>query len=211
MLVTVISDTHGFHDHVALPGGDLLIHCGDVAPRRSTGNDVADTEPFLSWFERQDYARKVFIAGNHDWLFQRDPQRARRLVAHFPNVTYLQDSATEVGGMKLYGSPWTPQFYHWAFMLPRRSLDLKRVWAKIPDDTDVLITHGPSYGVLDINDEGQHGGCEVLARRVDTLQRLRLHAFGHFHGSHGRVDHFVNASVCNDDYEPVNAPVTLQL
>lgn len=207
MLVTIISDTHGLHDCVTLPGGDLLIHCGDVSP----AGEIADVERFLSWYRRQDYARKVFIAGNHDWLFQREPQRARRLVAQFPSVCYLQDSAVEVGGLKLYGSPWTPQFYDWAFMLPRRSLDLARVWAKIPDDTNVLITHGPPYRVLDINPSGEHAGCEAMARRVDGLGRLRLHAFGHIHTSYGIANGSVNASVCNDSYEPVNAPVTLTL
>lgn len=207
MKITILSDTHGLHDSVTLPGGDLLIHCGDVSPK----GDVADIANFLAWFSRQEYANKVFIAGNHDWLFQRDPKRARKLVLKFPAVCYLQDSAVEVAGLKLYGSPWSPQFYNWAFMLPRRGLELAKVWAKIPADTDVLITHCPPYGVLDIDPLGQHGGCEVLARRVDALDRLRLHVFGHFHDSHGRVNGFVNASICNGQYEPVNAPVTLDL
>ena len=207
MQVTVISDTHGLHESVTLPGGDLLIHCGDVSPK----GDLADIERFLSWFSRQDYSDKVFIAGNHDWLFQRDPRRARNLVLSFPAVSYLQDSAMEVGGLKLYGSPWSPQFYDWAFMLPRRGPELAKVWAQIPSDTDVLITHTPPYDVLDLDATGQRGGCEALARRVDALERLRLHAFGHQHRSHGRTNGFVNASVCDNDYEPINPPVTLTL
>ena len=210
MRITIISDTHGLHEHVTLPGGDLLIHCGDV----SNFGEPADVERFLSWYRQQEYANKVFIAGNHDWLFQSRPGLAAKILSKFSRVVYLQDGDVEIAGLKLYGSPWSPEFCHWAFNLPRRGVQLAQVWSKIPDDTDILITHTAPYGILDADLHGNHAGCEVLARRVSALH-LKAHVFGHLHAGHGVVNigdtHFVNASTCNDRYEPINEPVTLEL
>ncbi len=59
------------------------------------------------------------------------------------NVTYLEDSETSIKGVSIYGSPWQPEFCDWAFNLPRKSEALREKWAKIPDKSDIVITHGP--------------------------------------------------------------------
>jgi predicted phosphohydrolase len=210
MQVTLISDTHGRHGQLVLPGGDLLIHAGDVSPQ----GRVEEVEQFLAWYDRQPYRYRVFIAGNHDWLFERSPATVRQLLARYSALIYLQDRAVVIGGLQLYGSPWSPEFCHWAFNRPRRSAELARVWAQIPDATDVLITHTAPYQCRDLDSHLQPAGCEVLARRCADLH-LKLHVFGHFHASYGQqVDGAtvqVNASTCTEQYEPDNPPITLTL
>jgi Icc-related predicted phosphoesterase len=141
---------------------------------------------------------------------------------------YLCDSGTEFGGLKIYGSPWTPEFFQWAFM-KKRGPELKAVWDKIPDDVDILITHGPPYGILDKvdlssrGDEFKHAGCEDLLRRLEDI-KPKLHVFGHIHSDGGkqliykRPGHgsenntlCVNASIMDEDYNPVNRPVDIEL
>ncbi|MCA1609264.1 MAG: metallophosphoesterase, partial [Acidobacteria bacterium] len=134
------------------------------------------------------------------------------------NVRYLQDETFEIDGLKIYGSPWQPRFYDWAFNL-MRGRELREKWALIPDDVDVLVTHGPPQKILDAAPTA-HGfsneGCEELRKRVEELRgRLLLHVFGHIHCGYGVEEllgvKFVNASVCDELYQPVNAPVVVEL
>lgn len=115
--------------------------------------------------------------------------------------------------MKIYGSPWQPWFYDWAFNLPRGDA-LREKWDLIPGDVDVLITHGPPHGILDRNLEGENCGCEELHAAVDRI-KPKVHAFGHIHLSHGtgRAGNtlFVNASICTERYDPWQAPVVVDL
>jgi predicted phosphodiesterase len=206
--IVAISDTHGFHDRVAVPDGDVLIHCGDS----TIYGNYAEVATFLTWFSSQPHRHKLFIAGNHDWLFAKSIGVALSRIP--PNVTYLQDNAATIDGVKFWGSPWQPEFCGWAFNLPRgRALADK--WATIPDDVDVLITHGPPAGILDtIRPAGLPLGCGDLRERVANMPRLKLHAFGHIHGGYGVrqiAAGFVNASVCDEAYNPVNAPVVVDL
>jgi hypothetical protein len=127
-----LSDTHGLHEEIAVPDGDILIHAGDFG-RRGT---LAELVQFHAWLLRQPHKHKIFVAGNHDWCFETQPNAARDTMR---GVTYLQDEAVTILGLKFYGSPWQPRFLDWAFNLDRGE-PLKRVWAKIPADTDVLIT-----------------------------------------------------------------------
>ncbi|SDW98027.1 metallophosphatase domain-containing protein [Marinobacter mobilis] len=210
MKLTVISDTHGMHEKIArIPHGDVLIHAGDSLGRGT----LEELEALNDWLGRLPHRHKILIAGNHDWCFQNEPEEARRLVT---NAVYLEDSGIEIDGLQFWGSPWTPEFFDWAFNLPRGDA-LARRWAQIPDSTDVLITHGPPMNILDQVGErfgGQHVGCEALAERVAQLQ-LRAHLFGHIHESHGReqIDRclYINASTCNGQFRPDNAPVSVQL
>ena len=138
--------------------------------------------------------------------------QARALLTH---ATYLEDQAVEIDGIRFYGSPFTPEFFEWAFMLPRGEA-LRAKWASIPDDVDVLITHGPPHGVLDATVRGEPAGCEALALRIQDIAP-RLHLFGHIHEGYGQSDdaatgtHFVNASICTFDYRPKNQPVVYDL
>jgi predicted phosphohydrolase len=219
MRLVIISDTHNFHRQLVLPDGDVLIHAGD-----STGTGtVPEVTDFLQWFASQPHSHKLMIAGNHDWLFEKSPGYADMLLSQVPSVTYLQDSGVVIDGVRFWGSPWQPWFHSWAFNLERGSAIAER-WALIPDGTQVLITHGPPFGMLDwIRPGTTNLGCEELKKRVAQLYRLRVHAFGHIHGGYGRYDEtedfdanyietrFVNASICNEAYEPVNAPIVVEL
>lgn len=206
--IVCLSDTHNCHDQITVPDGDILIHAGD-ATIRGTHSEVED---FLSWFSRLPHRHKIFVAGNHDWLFETENEFARILSAKF-NLNYLQDSSIEIGNLKVYGSPWQPRFYDWAFNL-NRGAEIAEKWAVIPDETDILITHGPPCGILDQTPRGDNAGCEELYKRVIEINP-KMHIFGHIHLGYGKLKTaatiFVNASNCNENYEPTNPPIIVDL
>jgi Icc-related predicted phosphoesterase len=219
MKVTLISDTHTKHHQVTkdLPGGDLLIHAGDIM---NSGYHESDVYEFLDWFENQldKYSSVMFIAGNHDRCFESHSQKIKEILAKYPGVTYLQDTpmlyvneeATQ--DCKIYGSPWQPEFFNWAFNLPRNGEEMKARWDAIPDDTDILVTHGPPHGYLDVpGGQSIRVGCEMLRYRVDEI-KPKIHVFGHIHGSYGHYynghTHFFNASVLDERYTYTNKPFT---
>lgn len=224
MKIVCLSDTHGLHERMTakIPMGDVLIHAGD-ATNVGTPDEV---DQFLRWFGAQPHPHKILVAGNHDRLFEDSPDIAELLLLmHHGDITYLQDSGVEIGGLKFWGSPWQPAFMHWSFNLPRKGAALRRAWNKIPLDTDVLITHCPPHGVLDEvrprptgwgePDSGSGPlGCEELAIRMASL-KPRLHVFGHIHDGYGREERggvtCVNASICVESYRPTNKPIVVTL
>ncbi len=216
MKITFISDTHTKQSYLNLPGGDLLIHAGDIM---NSGYSKSDIHAFCKWFEAQDYTHKIFIAGNHDIMFENHPLEANTIVNNY-DVDYLQDEQLDLWDeedqqLVIYGTPWQPEFCNWAFNLPRNGKELEEKWNAIPKDTDILITHGPPQGHLDISgppyNEGNLG-CELLRVKVDN-QPPKVHVFGHIHGSYGykfhNGTHFINASVLNERYDQVNEPMTI--
>lgn len=216
MEITFISDTHSRHTDITkdLPGGDLLLHSGDFMNSGVKQNEMFS---FCDWFNKLDeYDSKIFIAGNHDILFEQSPTFVKGALSGYKWIDYLQDEEIIVNGVKIYGSPWQPEFYNWAFNLPRRGPGLSSRWENIPNDTDILITHGPPQGILDISgppySQGDLG-CELLRVRVDEL-KPKIHVFGHIHGSYGykfiNGTHFINASVLNEQYEYKNKPLTVK-
>lgn len=216
MEITFISDTHSRHTDITkdLPGGDLLLHSGDFMNSGVKQNEMFS---FCDWFNKLDeYDSKIFIAGNHDILFEQSPTFVKGVLSGYKWIDYLQDEEIIVNGVKIYGSPWQPEFYNWAFNLPRRGPGLSSRWENIPNDTDILITHGPPQGILDISgppySQGDLG-CELLRVRVDEL-KPKIHLFGHIHGSYGykfiNGTHFINASVLNEQYEYKNKPLTVK-
>jgi Icc-related predicted phosphoesterase len=196
MRIALISDSHGKHDGLVLPEADILIHAGDFS-QRGRLNEVQD---FMQWLDRQPHPHKVLIAGNHDFLAEKEPDLFQSLIP--PSVTYLNDSGVEIGGLKIWGSPIQPWFYDWAFNR-QRGAEIRKHWDLIPADTDILITHGPPYGILDKTAQGEVVGCADLMERVNAIQP-RLHVFGHIHEGHGMEQRgkttFVNASVLNLRY-----------
>lgn len=217
MRITFISDTHTKHNQLTtnLPGGDLIIHSGDM----SSMGHKHEIQKFLKWFNGLDnYINKIFIAGNHDWGFQNDPEMCQEQLEFYNKVTYLQDNLKVIGeddetAVKVYGSPWQPEFYNWAFNLPRMGWELKVKWNDIPLDTDILITHGPAWGHLDtIKGHSVPLGCELLAERIKTL-KPKIHVFGHIHTGYGyKFDghtHFFNASVLDESYYYTQKPFTV--
>lgn len=206
MKCVVISDTHGMYRQVVIPDGDVFIHAGDITRRGS----LSEMEDFNDWLGELPHKHKVIIAGNHDWCFERTNEEARAILI---NGTYLQDESVIIGGIKFYGSPWQPEFYNWAFNLPRGD-DLKEKWDFIPNDVDVLITHGPRFGVLDEVLSGERTGCNELLKVVDNIQP-KFHVFGHIHEAYGMVKGSsicsINASTATVRYEPINPAIVFDI
>lgn len=207
MRIVCISDTHNINEALEVPDGDLLIHAGDATAE----GERWEMEKFAEWFKALPHRHKIFVAGNHDWMFERENAEARSL---FDGVHYLEDDGVTIEGLKIHGSPWTPQYKHyvWAYILDR-GLPLAEKWAMIPEDADILVTHCPPYGIMDASGSGEHAGCEDLRRRVVGL-KPRLHVFGHMHPSHGVLEQdgtiFVNASISGDEgYKPDYLPVVI--
>ena len=235
MRIVCISDTHSLHHGMLheLPKGDVLIHAGDLSNKGSE-KDVTD---FIHWYQNlQGYDTKLFIAGNHDFSFEKrlgvrhkgeldwldnllSPENLSQ-----SDVTYLEDSFITIETpefsrpIKFYGSPWQPWFYDWAFNLPRLGTELQEKWNMIPEDTNVLITHGPPNGYGDLvnnwRQPNTNVGCECLINRIGEINPL-VSIFGHIHEGYGvelgDKTLFVNASICNSKYEPINKPIIIDL
>ncbi len=205
MRIKSLSDSHGQHRGVPIPPGDVVIHAGDVSKRGEKG-ELAD---FLDWFGGLPHRYKIFVGGNHDFLLEDAPREFAKMVPD--NCLYLNDSGVEIAGITVWGSPITPFFFDWAFNR-HRGADIRRHWDLIPARVDILVTHGPPYGILDRTARGQCVGCEELLPVVERL-RPRLHVFGHIHEAYGQFERngtrFVNASVLDLHYRRVNAPVVV--
>lgn len=209
MIIDCISDLHGHYPK--LEGGDLLIIGGDLTARDTFGQLAFD---FITWLSNQQYTQKIVIAGNHDGILSKDG--ISDLFRDFG--IYLLDSGTEFQGLKIWGSPWTPTFLKWHFMLDRGA-QIKAKWDLIPDDINILITHGPPYSILDsasTEDENSNKvGCMDLMDTIPRLKNLKLHVFGHIHEAYGHEvingTHFVNASYVDENYIPGNKPIRIEL
>jgi len=176
------------------------------------GGTVERLQCFDEFLGRLPHKHKLFVAGNHDAPFANVTSKEAGVL--LKNATcYLENSGVEIGGVKFWGSPWQPEFFNWAFNLPR-GRRLAEIWALIPDDTEVLITHTPPYGILDRVDSGEHVGCEDLRR---ALQRVKpkVHVFGHVHEDRGVTPQngttFINACICNRYFMAVYDPIVFDL
>ena len=215
MKITCISDTHNQHLHIPpdwLEGGDVLVHAGDVSGRGT----LKEIEAFLEWFNEQPYTHKIMIAGNHDFWFERTTAFVvnEMLQEKYPNITYLNDTGIEIDGVKFWGSPVQPWFYDWAFN--RMGTDICRHWDMIPLDTDVLITHGPMKGILDMTTRGVSTGCPYLLEKSAEMTNLKLFVCGHIHEAYGKFEFpdggvFVNASTLNFNYQVQNKPIVVEI
>jgi len=130
------------------------------------------------------------------------------------NCIYLEDSATQVFGLTVYGTPWQPEFGGWAFNLERGESCLQK-WDMIPDNTDILVTHSPPLGFGDLCITGSRAGCVELLKTVQHRVKPRYHVYGHIHEGYGiRSDGrvvYVNASTCDINYTPCNPPVVFDV
>jgi len=202
MKFIAIADTHGFHRSLEIPAGDILVHAGDLT-RHGTLDDVQEFNDFLGSLP---HPHKIVIAGNHDICFEIYRKACEELLT---NCVYLQDQEVIIDGIKFYGSPWQPWFYDWAFNLERGP----EIWAKwdlIPENTDVLITHGPPYGLGDLTARGYSTGCQDLLEVIDQI-KPKLHIFGHIHEGYGMTSNrdttFINASSTDQMYRLINPPI----
>jgi Icc-related predicted phosphoesterase len=207
MQITLISDTHGQHDQLNLQGGDMLINAGDVCNRGMEFEVLA----FLNWFKNQNYKHKIFIAGNHDWFFEQETNEYIQKIIP-KGVIYLNDSGVCIDGINIWGSPIQPTIFDWAFNR-NRGAAIDQHWQLIPKNTNILITHGPPFGILDQTIRGEAVGCEMLLKKVSEI-KPKLHVFGHIHEGYGLIDKenttFINASVLDIRYNLRNEPVTIE-
>ena len=210
MRLVCISDTHGRHNQIRVPEGDVLIHAGDFTNNGKV-DQVAD---FAEWLDKQPHAHKIAIPGNHDFLCERAPDIAKGIFEQ-TRIRYLVDQTAVIDGVIFYGSPWQPRFCDWAFNLDRGAA-LRAKWDLIPNGVNVLITHGPPQKFLDRTAGGEHVGCEDLARVISKrLVDLSMSVFGHIHEGYGYYRNdgplFVNSSTCSLKYQPINQPIVVDL
>jgi len=237
--IVCISDTHSQVSKMshAVPDGDILIHAGDF----TLCGHLDEVRQFNSWLGSLPHPHKIVVAGNHDLSFDpnfrgshhsssfakdldkhyahegKDGQQeevANDIKKELTNCIYLEDQSVTLRGIKIHGSPWQPEYKNWAFNLPRGEALLDK-WKKIPDDTDILVTHTPPVGYGDLTDSGLHVGCVDLLNSVTRRIKPKFHVFGHVHEGYGvRSDGktvFVNASICNYGYQPENKPIIFDI
>ena len=197
MRILHLSDTHAAHHRLLeLPEADVVVHSGDFC----MVGEEREALDFFNWFCDLPYRHKIFISGNHDsCLYRAD------IDGLDSNVHYLCNSGIEIEGLKFYGVPM--------FMEDCISDRQTRHYSNIPKDTDVLITHSPAYGILDLDDDFNYGSEEILMKLSDL--HLKAHLFGHIHGQHGMTEQngiiFSNGAIMNDDYSKLNMPNIIEI
>ena len=212
MKLVCISDTHGDHEAVSLPMGDVLIHAGDL----SGHGRQSEVQAFMQWLGSRGFEHTLCIGGNHDQFMEQEPALTRQY-AEDNGVTLLNDSGCLVNGFQFWGSPITPRFLNWHFMRDPGE-PIEQHWRLIPADTDVLITHGPPYGIMDTDKRPdgklEYTGCPSLLDRVKQVSP-RLHIFGHIHECYGTLKRdgvtFHNVSTMNEHYRIQHQPVVIEL
>lgn len=197
MKILHLSDTHNCHHRLRnLPEADVVVHSGDFC-MVGTEQEALD---FLNWFCDLPHKHKIFICGNHD-----DCLYGASIEGLDSNVHFLCNSGVEIEGIKFYGIPM--------FLSDCVSERQNQNYAKIPDDTDVLITHSPAYGILDF-DDGINYGSEEILEKISTLN-LKAHLFGHIHAQHGITTLsdtiYSNGAIMNSQYTTLNHPNILEL
>lgn len=223
MKLVLISDTHNNHNEVTLPKGDILIHAGDFTGLGRT----AEIREFNKWLGLQKgrFDHILVIAGNHDKRFELDPTAAEEMLT---NCTYLNQTSVVIDGVKFYGEPRTPSFgYGWVFNVDRHRM-AEEVWSKVPDNMDVLITHGPPYGAGDRvdYDDGigidlfrtpprEQVGCRSQQMMIYGHPTLKLVVCGHIHEDNGLFEingkTIANVSIANHGYRIPDEPTVLEI
>lgn len=233
LTLVCISDTHTHTKGLKIPEGDILIHAGDFS-KTGLPNEIIDFNNFL---KEQPHKYKIVIAGNHDLTFDTEnypfilKAKEEKKKPNFPlkehknlnlfnpkellsEAIYLEDSWVEINGLKFYGSPWSPARSLTAFKL-KRGPKIAKKWEQIPENIDVLITHTPPYGILDLSKTGDNAGCEDLTREIFGRIKPKAHIFGHIHDSHGYTEKngikFVNASSLNKKEATFFDPIVITL
>lgn len=216
MKIVVISDTHGRWNKLTIPECDLLISAGDYS-FRGEEHMVRD---FHKWLNKQPAKHVISVQGNHEkWVEKNFPLAKEIAKEACPRVHFIDEGLIEIEGIKIWCSAWTPFFHNWAWN-SNRGKDIKRHWDLIPEDVDILVTHGPPYGILDLVRFGDGSpkelvGCKDLLAKIQTLSKLKCHFFGHIHETYGHEYingvHFYNASICDEHYAASNRPVVVEI
>lgn len=225
MRILCLSDTHGYHERLKIDETvDVIVHTGDFSNSKGK-NNIYETEEFLSWFNSLNVKYKILVAGNHDTFFGKMVDEGGRdevinyLKRDYSSIIYLQDSSIIIDGIKFYGTPWCPIYYDWSFMI---SEDNKRkMFSKIPEDTNILLSHTPAYGILDYSNGVLCGSSPLLERinEISNLGHLKYHIFGHIHMDEGnskecvgnQEKYYVAVNACNINYLGFYEPITVEI
>lgn len=213
MRIIGFSDTHNYHRKVNIPDGDVLVCCGDI-----TGNGQLEViKDFADWMKQFPHSTKISIFGNHDRFQERNVIRDTAIQYLIDaGISYLEDSKIIINGIKFYGSPWTPTYGEYSFM-SWRGQEIANKWSSIPNDVNVLITHGPPNGIGDEVSRGfwfgesviENVGCVDLLNKIKGLKQLKAHLFGHIHSGSGikiiNNIKFANCSICDAQNNPINS------
>lgn len=206
--VIAISDTHNLHQSIVIPKCDILIHAGDGTTR----GQLAEIQPFLNWLQSQKAKHKIYVPGNHDRISQNE-QSLVRLMCKERGIVFLYDEAITVMGLNIWGSPITPTFRSWAFMRDRGE-EIRDHWFLIPRGLDILITHGPPYGILDMVPNKGPAGCQDLLARVMEV-KPKIHIFGHIHQNNGVKEilgvQFYNVAVCDNSNKLIGKETRIKI
>lgn len=154
--ISVISDTHGKHQELKIPYCDILIHCGDACEN----GDEDQLRKFFAWFSVQKSKYKIFVAGNHDLVFDLNPDKALTFIPS--NVIFLENTSVVLDDLLFVSFSARP----WLHYMP---VHTKKI--------DFLITHGPAYSILDAG-----LGCKTLLKYIIET-KPKYHLFGHIHQS----------------------------
>jgi Icc-related predicted phosphoesterase len=209
MKIVAFSDIHGQQNNKLARWfnnnpGDLLIFAGDLQL-----NNLDDGTKFIEWIHQLPYTNKILVFGNHDGNYIH--ALAYIIQNSFNNITFLNNNNTIINGIKIFGSPHSVEYGSWWFMM--KDNELADLWNKIPDDTDILITHGPPFGILDYTCDGFTTGSKTLGEKISKLKQLKYHIFGHIHESYGikRINNitFMNVSLLNEKYQFANNPIII--
>lgn len=231
MKIVAISDIHGKWNKIEIPECDILISAGDYSFR----GEKHMVKDFHAWLNKQDANHIISVQGNHELWVESNFEEAKEIANNeCPGVHFIGDGeAVNIEGLNIYGSAITPFFCDWAWNRARGSepdtmyyrnktklvLPIKPYWDKIPENTDILVSHGPPLNFLDTvyNFDGvtpkDRVGCADLRDKVlFGLPNLKHHIFGHIHSGYGHAEfmgkHFWNVSICDEQYQPTN-PITI--
>lgn len=211
MKIWCFADSHGLHSKLKVPENiDMAIFAGDAGTYKNPYINQAGVLDFIEWFESLKIKNKIWIAGSHDTSIEYGLINPKELCK---TSVYLEHESKEIGGIKIFGSPWTPWFYDWAFNIPPDSEEDK--WQEIPRDTDIIVTHGPCRGILDVvSFDNKHVGDEKLLQKVQEI-KPHYHISGHIHQNSGIIQGnpttFVNAAVVDDKYKLVNNGIIIEI
>lgn len=211
MKIVSTSDTHC--DEPDCGEGDVLIVAGDMT-YRGTRKELTKQ---CKWLEKQKerFSNVIVIAGNHDLGMENNETGRYEKMFEEAGIILLNDSGITIDNVNFWGSPIQPSFgYGWAYNRDRGE-DIREHWNLIPKNTDVLITHGPPHGILDLTEYRlDNAGCEDLLEVVREV-KPSAHIFGHIHEAYGTHNEdgtwFINPSRMTLQYAPLNGPIIFDL
>jgi len=181
MKIWHISDTHTMHGWLQVPEVDMVIFSGDCSNPSNPYLNEPEVRNFIEWYASLPIKYKIFVAGNHDTSIEKKLVTPADFTSN--GIVYLENASTSIEGLNIWGTPVTPAFgYGWAWNRGRDKMD--KLWKSIPNNTDVVVSHGPPKGVLDLSynraNDLEFCGCSAMKKHMLRLQPKAV-LFGHIH------------------------------